>query len=300
MNTKNKNQVIPFNYGDSLIRTVEDVNGEPLWIAKDICEVLQYKEVSKTLSKLDDDEKGTTKVRTLGGLQDMICINESGLYSLILRSNKPEAKKFKKWVTSEVLPTIRKTGTYNMSMQNTDLTPALLEMTKSITTISKNMNTLLSSTINTSNEVNRMKADIREIKEQISQPTVTPKNTETLDIEKAIQIVSKLNKTVTEVVVDNELMSLWNVSFDEYSLIYIIAVSKRWSEKKIINDKEYIHMYHAKFQELMPKPRHERQVRRSIAKLVDKGLIEKVVLLNKGYYKLTALSKKLEDKLEVA
>ena len=63
--------------------------------AKDICDALEYKEVSKTLSKLDDDEKGTKRILTPGGEQKMSVINESGLDTLILRSNKPEAKKFK-------------------------------------------------------------------------------------------------------------------------------------------------------------------------------------------------------------
>lgn len=106
-------KIIPFSYGDNLIRVVNDEEtGEPLWVAKDVCAVLEYKEVSKTVAKLDDEEKGTKKIRTLGGEQEMMCITESGLYTLILRSNKPEAKPFKRWVTHDVLPTIRKTGSY--------------------------------------------------------------------------------------------------------------------------------------------------------------------------------------------
>lgn len=108
-----ENKIIPFNYGDNLIRVVNDEEtGEQLWVAKDVCKVLEYKDVSMTLSKLDEDEKGTKKICTLGGDQNMMCVTESGLYTLILRSNKPEAKPFKRWVTHEVLPTIRKTGSY--------------------------------------------------------------------------------------------------------------------------------------------------------------------------------------------
>jgi len=119
-----------FQFGEQEIRVVVDeTTNEPLWVAKDICEVLQYKEVSKTLSKLDDDEKGTKKIRTLGGEQNMAVINESGLYTLILRSNKPEAKKFKKWVTAEVLPTIRKTGSYSTT-SGVDSNAVMLEMLK--------------------------------------------------------------------------------------------------------------------------------------------------------------------------
>jgi prophage antirepressor-like protein len=65
---KNKN-IVPFNFGDNLVRVLTNDNGEPLWVAKDICNILGYKEVSKTLAKLDDDEMGTKYIRTLGGNQ---------------------------------------------------------------------------------------------------------------------------------------------------------------------------------------------------------------------------------------
>ena len=86
-------------------------DGEPWFVAKDVCRVLGT--ATKDLpSILEDDEKGIDIIDTPGGNQRMTMINESGLYSLILRSRKPEAKAFKKWVTSEVLPAIRKTGGY--------------------------------------------------------------------------------------------------------------------------------------------------------------------------------------------
>lgn len=87
-------------------------DGEPWFVAADVCEALALDDTSKACSRLDDDEKGTNSIRTPSGDQQMLVINESGLYSLILTSRKPEAKKFKKWVTSEVLPAIRKTGRY--------------------------------------------------------------------------------------------------------------------------------------------------------------------------------------------
>ena len=102
------------------IRVFGDLEN-PLFVAKDICDVLGYKEVSKTLSKLDEDEKLTRKIFVSGQNRDMQCINESGLYTLILRSNKPEAKKFKKWVTGEVLPTIRKQGMYVKETKKAEL-----------------------------------------------------------------------------------------------------------------------------------------------------------------------------------
>lgn len=87
-------------------------DNEVCFVAKDICECLEVKNVSDALSRLDEDEKGIALIDTLGGEQNISIINESGLYSLVLSSRKPEAKKFKKWVTSEVLPAIRKHGGY--------------------------------------------------------------------------------------------------------------------------------------------------------------------------------------------
>ena len=88
------------------------IDGEPWFIAVDIAKVLDYRTAYDMTRILDEDEKGTQIVRTPGGNQNVIVINESGLYSSILRSRKPEAKQFKKWVTSEVLPSIRKHGAY--------------------------------------------------------------------------------------------------------------------------------------------------------------------------------------------
>lgn len=88
---------------------------DPWFVAKDACDCLELTNVSKACQTLDEDEKGITKVYTLGGSQDMMLISESGLYTLIMRSNKPEAKVFRKWVTSEVLPSIRKTGSYSVA-----------------------------------------------------------------------------------------------------------------------------------------------------------------------------------------
>lgn len=88
---------------------------DPWFVAKDACDCLKITNVSKACQTLDEDEKGITKVYTLGGSQDMMLISESGLYTLIMRSNKPEAKMFRKWVTSEVLPSIRKTGSYSVA-----------------------------------------------------------------------------------------------------------------------------------------------------------------------------------------
>ena len=101
-----------FQFHDHQVRTIIK-DGEPWFIAADVCRALDYKNVSQTVGdNLDDDEKGISAGYTLGGEQQLVIISESGLYALVLRSRKPEARKFAKWVTSEVLPSIRKTGSY--------------------------------------------------------------------------------------------------------------------------------------------------------------------------------------------
>lgn len=100
-----------FNFDSQSLRTITR-NGEPWFVAADVCEVLTIANNRDAVARLDYDEKGVASIDTPGGQQEVTIINESGLYSLILTSRKPEAKRFKKWVTSEVLPTIRKTGSY--------------------------------------------------------------------------------------------------------------------------------------------------------------------------------------------
>lgn len=91
------------------------VNNEPWFVGKDVAEILGYKEASKAVRQhVDEDDKGGSILDTPGGKQNITIINESGLYSLILSSKLPTAKKFKRWVTSEVLPSIRKTGGYTL------------------------------------------------------------------------------------------------------------------------------------------------------------------------------------------
>lgn len=107
--------IIPFSYQEKEIRIIEDQDGTPWWVAKDVCGVLGFKNYRDALSNhLDEDEKGVVSADTPGGKQELLTVNESGLYTLILKSAKPEARPFRKWVTSEVLPSIRKTGSYSM------------------------------------------------------------------------------------------------------------------------------------------------------------------------------------------
>lgn len=91
------------------------IEGEPWFVGKDIAAALGYSDTAQAIRKhIDDEDKGVVESTTPGGKQNITIINESGLYSLMLKSKLPGAKKFKRWVTSEVLPSIRKTGAYSM------------------------------------------------------------------------------------------------------------------------------------------------------------------------------------------
>lgn len=106
------NAVSVFNFENQQVDIII-INGEPHFIGKQVCDILGYVNSRKALADhVDVEDKGVTKCDTPGGKQDVTIINESGLYSLILSSKLPKAKEFKRWVTSEVLPSIRKTGKY--------------------------------------------------------------------------------------------------------------------------------------------------------------------------------------------
>ena len=119
------NEMQLFNYGDNAVRTIKK-DGEVWFVAKDVCDILELTNAREAIKSLDDDEKMTVRISDghsgkRGGAQSLNFINEPGLYKLAFRSNKPEAKKFTKWVASEVLPSIRKTGSYSVA---NDTTPA--------------------------------------------------------------------------------------------------------------------------------------------------------------------------------
>ena len=104
------NDITIFNHLGNDIRVTIDEYGEPWFTAKDVCNILELSNPRTSLALLDEEEKGVHTMDTPGGKQELTTVNESGLYTLILKSRKPEAKAFKRWVTSEVLPSIRKHG----------------------------------------------------------------------------------------------------------------------------------------------------------------------------------------------
>ena len=121
----NENKIQVWNYESSEIRTVQ-VNGEPWFVLADVCKVLELSTPARVAERLEKDEVSQTHtIDRMGREQKTTIINESGLYTVILRSDKPQAKPFRKWVTSEVLPSIRKHGSYSVQSQFADLSPQL-------------------------------------------------------------------------------------------------------------------------------------------------------------------------------
>lgn len=128
-----------FNYGEVPVRTtIKD--GEPWWVLKDVCQILGINNHRDLPKRLDTDEVGRFELphpQNPTKLIEMVCVNESGLYNVILRSDKPKAKEFKRWVTHEVLPAIHKTGSYSVSPYKPKASSVgevikLVEMTRSM------------------------------------------------------------------------------------------------------------------------------------------------------------------------
>lgn len=106
------NDLKVFSYGEQQVRTVL-IDEEPWWVLADVCKVLGLRDARAVANRLDEDDRNlSTVIDSKGRRQKSYIVNESGLYAVILRSDKPETKAFKRWVTHDVLPSIRQTGTY--------------------------------------------------------------------------------------------------------------------------------------------------------------------------------------------
>lgn len=107
-------ELIQFGFEGQEVRVHVDEIGNLWWVTVDVCKILGIVNSRNVIARLDPDQKGVRRMDTLGGMQDISIVNEHGLYRLIFRSNKPDAQRFQKWVFSEVLPSIRKTGKYEV------------------------------------------------------------------------------------------------------------------------------------------------------------------------------------------
>lgn len=124
------NEMKIFNFEDNEVRT-QTINGEPWFVGKDVADILGYSNPAKAIrDHVDDEDKGQNDTFTPGGMQVMTIVNESGLYSLVFKSQLPSAKRFKRWVTSEVLPTIRKTGSYKIPTDPMDALRLMFQATE--------------------------------------------------------------------------------------------------------------------------------------------------------------------------
>lgn len=124
------NEMKIFNFEDNDVRT-QTINGEPWFVGKDVADILGYSNPAKAIrDHVDDEDKGQNDTFTPGGMQIMTIVNESGLYSLVFKSQLPSAKRFKRWVTSEVLPTIRKTGSYQIPADPMDALRLMFQATE--------------------------------------------------------------------------------------------------------------------------------------------------------------------------
>lgn len=137
-----------FNFEELPVRTLT-VNEEPCFVGKDVADILGYKRTADAIREhVDAEDKGVGKIQTPGGMQNVTLINESGLYSLIFSSKLESAKRFKRWVTSEVLPTLRKTGTYQVPSDPMQALKLMFEATEQ-----------------TKEEIATVKADVIDLKE---------------------------------------------------------------------------------------------------------------------------------------
>ena len=103
--------LIPFEYGGQQVRVINR-DGEPWFVLTDLCRVLELPNASMVARRIDPEMKGVSQIDTHGGPQQMAVVSEPGMYEVVIRSDKPEATAFRRWITSEVLPSIRKTGSF--------------------------------------------------------------------------------------------------------------------------------------------------------------------------------------------
>lgn len=120
---------LKFKFGEDEIRVVRDEGSEPLFVAADICKAIEIVNVGNALARLDDDEKDDVRLMDVTGrMQNISVVTESGMYNLIIRSDKPTAKAFKRWITHEVLPQIRQTGSYIVEQKQPTAIQALRQI----------------------------------------------------------------------------------------------------------------------------------------------------------------------------
>lgn len=194
------------------------IGDEPWFVGKDVADILGYTNSRKAISDhVDDEDKGVTKCDTLGGKQDLTIINESGLYSLILSSKLPTAKKFKRWVTSEVLPAIRKTGGYQIPDNPMDALKLMFE-----------------AQTQTNDKVEHIQEDVKELKDNklLNPGQYNYLGTQIRKRVRAIKEVRKLNLTAKQ---NSKLYSFINRDLNKYVGIRTRSQFKEKDFEKALN-----------------------------------------------------------------
>lgn len=194
------------------------LNDEPWFVGKDVADILGYTNSRKAISDhVDDEDKGVTKCDTLGGKQDLTIINESGLYSLILSSKLPTAKKFKRWVTSEVLPAIRKTGGYQIPDNPMDALKLMFE-----------------AQTQTNDKVEHIQEDVKELKDNklLNPGQYNYLGTQIRKRVRAIKEVRKLDLTAKQ---NSKLYSFINRDLNKYVGIRTRSQFKEKDFEKALN-----------------------------------------------------------------
>lgn len=214
-----ENQFRVFKYAGSAVRTVI-ISGEPWFVAKDVCDVLNHSNHKVAVSRLDKDEVSKVYLTdTLGRNQRTTVVNEYGLYSLILTSNKPEAKEFKRWITHEVIPSIRKTGGYVANDElfiNTYL-PYVDEQTKM----------MFKSTLETVRKQNKL---IEEQRKEIKEKEKIIHHKEDVIISLVDEVTLAEKRQIINRVVRNggsRYADRWNALYREFENKYHINLMKR-------------------------------------------------------------------------
>lgn len=266
--------------------------------------MLGYKEVSRTLLKLDSDEKLTRQFVVSGQKRDMSCINESGLYTLILRSNKPEAKRFKRWVTSEVLPAIRKQGFYSAKKS---MEPAQINMETLYERLEKKMEDIVEDKISRHLINQRMEADyltksVDKLIEQTDGLVSFYNNVKGIpSFEKFTDSHKKLYAEIEQIkrLICYENPTLFkkdlNMYVEDIELFLSIAslLSSKENEKIKVNDIEYYYFDINKIVENFDKDSMV-LMEPKIENLFKKGLFEKLVLKGTGFDYVAFTNKALE------
>lgn len=216
-----------FNFENSPIRTLTNENGETFFVASDVCKVLELSNVAQALTRLDDDEKTDIILNDVAGRPNKaIIINESGLYSLVLSSRKLEAKVFKKWITSEVLPQIRKTGAYSVKpMTQSEI---VLYNAQMLVNIERKQ-------LEQQKQITEIKEKQERAEEYLQQISKEPVRTLFVNTRKAVDELVKNYALANNI----EISNVYNTLYKDFSLKYRIDL-KTASKKRRVSIIGYI------------------------------------------------------------